>query len=76
MDRRDDLIRDRAYQIWIAEGQPSDRHAEHWAQAEAEIDAELAAGAAAGTPNGELTAGAPLASSGDGVTAGGAGQLP
>ena len=41
MNRRDDLIRDRAYQIWIAEGQPSDRHAEHWARAEREIDQEM-----------------------------------
>jgi|APAra7269096613_1048513.scaffolds.fasta_scaffold08954_2 hypothetical protein len=30
-------IRSRAYQIWEAEGSPSDRHDEHWLQAEREI---------------------------------------
>lgn len=30
-------IRERAFQIWIEEGQPSGRDKEHWALAEAEI---------------------------------------
>ncbi len=38
-DDREARIRDRAYQIWEEEGQPEGRGAEHWAQAEREIDA-------------------------------------
>jgi hypothetical protein len=34
-------IQERAYQIWIREGCPHGRHAEHWQQAEFEIAAEL-----------------------------------
>ena len=30
-------IRERAYQIWINEGQPAGRDKEHWAQAEQEL---------------------------------------
>ena len=30
-------IRERAYQIWIEEGQPAGRDKEHWAQAEQEL---------------------------------------
>lgn len=36
MDRTQD-IRDRAYQIWIEEGQPSGREREHWEQASREL---------------------------------------
>lgn len=38
MDRRTELIRERAYRIWIEEGEPEGREEEHWAQAEREID--------------------------------------
>jgi hypothetical protein len=31
------LIRDRAFQIWIEQGQLEGRHEEHWRQAEAEL---------------------------------------
>ncbi|WP_142848886.1 DUF2934 domain-containing protein [Telmatospirillum sp. J64-1] len=34
-----EMIRDRAYQIWEAEGRPEGRDIEHWARAEAEIRA-------------------------------------
>ena len=34
-----DRIRERAYQIWLAEGQPHGRDKEHWAQAERELAA-------------------------------------
>jgi hypothetical protein len=30
-------IRERAFQIWIEQGQPSGRQHEHWQQAEAEL---------------------------------------
>lgn len=36
---REDRIRVRAYDIWIAEGCPKDREKEHWERAAAEIDA-------------------------------------
>jgi DUF2934 family protein len=34
-------IRERAYKIWINEGQPEGREAEHWERAAREIDQEL-----------------------------------
>ncbi|MGQ9368496.1 DUF2934 domain-containing protein [Azospirillum sp. A39] len=43
-DNRLDRIRQRAHEIWEREGNPHGRHDEHWAQAEAEIAAEDAAG--------------------------------
>lgn len=33
-------IQERSYLIWEREGRPFGRHAEHWAQAEAELIAE------------------------------------
>jgi hypothetical protein len=36
-------IRERAYEIWVREGQPHGRDAEHWQKAEAEIVAESGA---------------------------------
>lgn len=35
----EDRIRTRAYLIWMEEGQPHGRDAEHWARAEAEVAA-------------------------------------
>ena len=35
-----DLIRERAHQIWEREGRPEGRHLEHWEMASAEIAAE------------------------------------
>lgn len=37
MPDRNDEIRKRAYEIWKGEGEPSDRHVEHWLQAEREL---------------------------------------
>ncbi len=34
---REQIIRERAYQIWIEEGRPEGRHVENWRQAEAEL---------------------------------------
>jgi hypothetical protein len=36
----EDRIRERANAIWEREGRPEGRHAEHWAQAQREIEAE------------------------------------
>lgn len=33
-------IRERAYEIWVREGRPHGRDAEHWQRAEAEISSE------------------------------------
>jgi hypothetical protein len=38
-----DLVRERAHLIWEREGRPDGRDAEHWAQAEREIDNEATA---------------------------------
>lgn len=35
---RDDRIRQRAHELWEAEGRPEGRHAEHWEQARSEMD--------------------------------------
>ena len=35
---REQLIAERAFQIWLDEGKPYGRDAEHWKKAEAEID--------------------------------------
>ena len=37
-----ELIRLRAYEIWIREGQPEDRELEHWLQARREIQGSAA----------------------------------
>jgi hypothetical protein len=36
----EDRIRRRAHEIWEREGRPEGRHAEHWARARREIEAE------------------------------------
>lgn len=36
-------IRERAYQLWEADGRPDGRHLEHWSRAEAEVLASAAA---------------------------------
>lgn len=60
-------IRERAYEIWVREGQPHGRDAEHWQMAEAEISAEseaVADRAAAGSkPRIETPSSAPAAPS-------------
>lgn len=37
---KEQRIRERAYQIWINEGQPEGRDIDHWQQAETQINAE------------------------------------
>jgi hypothetical protein len=39
---KEELIRQRAREIWEREGQPEGRATEHWEQAAQEIDAEIA----------------------------------
>jgi hypothetical protein len=60
-------IRERAYEIWVSEGRPHGRDAEHWQKAEAEIAAESGAAAdhaAAGSkPGSEPQSAPPVASS-------------
>lgn len=41
-DARTNAIRERAYQLWIAEGQPEGRAVVHWKHAEQEYDASRA----------------------------------
>ncbi|MBV9290714.1 MAG: DUF2934 domain-containing protein [Hyphomicrobiales bacterium] len=36
------LVRERAYAIWIEEGQPEGRDVEHWMKARVEIEREAA----------------------------------
>lgn len=38
---REQIIRDTAYAIWQAEGQPEGRDAEHWRQAEERVAASI-----------------------------------
>lgn len=38
MDEKTELIRQRAYQIWLDQGQPEGQEQEHWTQAEREIE--------------------------------------
>lgn len=38
--KRTELIRERAHRLWEEDGHPEGREADHWARAEAEIDAE------------------------------------
>jgi len=40
MDFDEHKIRDRAYQLWVAAGQPEDREQEFWYQAERELAEE------------------------------------
>ena len=39
MSDREQKIRERAHGIWEEQGRPEGQHHDHWAQAEAEIDA-------------------------------------
>lgn len=41
-DARTTAIRERAYQLWLAEGQPEGRPEAHWKHAEQEYDARHA----------------------------------
>jgi hypothetical protein len=41
---KENRIRVRAYDIWVAEGCPEGRDSEHWQQAAAEIEASIADG--------------------------------
>jgi hypothetical protein len=58
-------IRERAYEIWVREGRPHGRDAEHWQKAEAEITAETGAvadrAAAGSKPQSEAPGAAPVA---------------
>lgn len=38
MSEREDRIRTRAHELWIAAGRPDGREKDHWQQAEREID--------------------------------------
>jgi hypothetical protein len=38
---REDRIRIRAYEIWVAEGSPEGRERDHWEQAVAEVEASI-----------------------------------
>lgn len=38
MESREDRIRDRAYDLWLAEGRVEGREQDHWFRAEAEIE--------------------------------------
>jgi hypothetical protein len=49
MPDRDDRIRRRAHEIWEREGRPHGKDAEHWEQAQREVDAEASAEIAAAT---------------------------
>lgn len=53
-------IRERAYEIWVREGRPHGRDAEHWRKAEAEITAGEQA-AATSKPPADVPGDAPLA---------------
>ena len=37
LQEREEQIRQRAHEIWEAEGRPEGRHEEHWARAEASL---------------------------------------
>ena len=54
-------IRQRAHEIWEEEGRPEGRHAEHWAQASRELEAEGGEGApeVAASPDDSPTVTAP-----------------
>jgi hypothetical protein len=43
----DERIRERAYQIWLSEGQPIGRDADHWERARQQIEREIKNGVAA-----------------------------
>ena len=39
-DELERRIRDRAYRIWLDEGQPQDRYLDHWFRAKREVEEE------------------------------------
>lgn len=43
----DERIRERAYQIWLSEGQPIGRDSDHWERARQQIEREMKEGIAA-----------------------------
>jgi hypothetical protein len=49
-DMATDRIRERAFSLWVAAGQPEGRALEHWLQAEREIGGEPVDGPIADTP--------------------------
>ncbi len=40
----DDLVRRRAYELWLTEGMPDGHHIEHWLRAEQQLVAETLEG--------------------------------
>ena len=56
MAERAEMIRQRAYEIWRAEGQPDGRALEHWCRAEAEIARRQPAGTRPRDPSGRTQA--------------------
>ena len=53
---KQDLIRQRAYDLWIAEGRPDGRAKENWQEAERDLSAELADVPAADEAPAEISA--------------------
>jgi hypothetical protein len=62
MSDREEKIRARAHELWLAEGQPEGRADHHWATAEAEIgiDAPVKAKRAPRKPKAEKVEAAPV----------------
>jgi hypothetical protein len=65
-EEKEKRVRERAYQIWLDEGQPQGRDKEHWRQAEAQVSAE----------EGEHSAQAEPSQQGDAPNEGGGSQPP
>jgi len=61
VDDKEQRIRDRAYQIWKAEGQPEGREAEHWERARRELDESAAAQSGKGDAADDAAGKAPTA---------------
>jgi hypothetical protein len=71
---QNDQVRDRAHQIWEAEGRPEGKDADHWARAQRELQVEGAAGEDASksdTAVGSLSTSESDAPLEDGIKAGG-----
>lgn len=72
-ENREELIRTRAYQRWVAEGMPEGRDNHYWYEAEKEVDAEYSNGGGNGSDNGasggEISALPEIASSASGPKA-------
>jgi hypothetical protein len=54
----EERIKQRAYELWEADGRPQGQHAEHWARAERELTQAGAGRASAKTANGRAPNGA------------------